>query len=886
MKNLFTLFAFLLFCLTGFCQEEQYVFPADAGVLDVTKAPYNADNTGTVDATAAIQAALDAYPNGNRTIYLPEGIYLISNTLKWPEGSGGSTYKRTMIQGETTSGTIIKLKDNCEGYQNPESRKAMIYTGPAPAQRFRNAIRGITVNTGTGNPGACGIQFNCSNEGTMQHVKIISGDGQGVYGLDLAFTNEIGPGYIYDLTVEGFDVGIMHGFAINSMTFEKITLKNQNECAYRNSGNVAQIRNLKSDNTVPAIECLGVSSTLVLLDAEFSGGNPDTAAIFNKGTLYARNINQSGYGLSIDSEMGLKIDVENTYVKEYCSHGLMKQFHSPAKSLNLPVKDWPELPWSELSEWANVMDYGAKGDGSTDDTQAIQDAIDAGKETVYFPGGYNFKLNGTVSIRGNVKRIIGCEGKLSGNGGFLCENDMQDTVVIERINALYANIDLVFNSSKTLVLNSITAIPVVSNGSGDMFIINNVFGVLELNNKDQNIWIRHLNTEDGEETNIVNKGATLWMLGYKTERGKTKIHTLDGGKTELLGSHNYSTTGEKTDPWFVVENASLSIAGARETNYNGAPYTEYVTEIRGSDTKTLDRVYFPSGGAGGGVIPLYNGYENDEGFPVTPENLKMEQVGIQDWLLTWNEILTDDIDYYSVYITETSGGPYQMIGNYLKEPGFVFTSEKYATYYFVVSSVNTNGNESMFPEELEVIIQEPGKPKAPLGLKGISYGDSIVLSWEKNKEFEIDYYEIYRNDPPSAFFLVKGTGIKDTSWTDHSIQEGKQYNYRMTAVSLNGLKSDYSDTIEIYPLAIHKAANQVDFTVYPVPAKNELKIRTDASRGEYEVLIFNSMGALIQRKLLKTDEDIIFLDNYMPGTYFIQLKKGDKKGIQNFVIER
>src|SRR5690606_29391757 len=35
----------------------------------------------------------------------------------------------------------------------------------------------------------------------------------------------------------------------------------------------------------------------------------------------------------------------------------------------------------------NVRRFGAKGDGKTDDTQAIQAAIDAGTGTVYFPKG-------------------------------------------------------------------------------------------------------------------------------------------------------------------------------------------------------------------------------------------------------------------------------------------------------------------------------------------------------------------------------------------------------------------------------------------------------------------------------------------------------------------
>lgn len=56
--------------------------------LDVTKAPYNADPTGVVDATTALQQALDdmTKPGGSfalvrKAVYLPAGTYTISSTL-------------------------------------------------------------------------------------------------------------------------------------------------------------------------------------------------------------------------------------------------------------------------------------------------------------------------------------------------------------------------------------------------------------------------------------------------------------------------------------------------------------------------------------------------------------------------------------------------------------------------------------------------------------------------------------------------------------------------------------------------------------------------------------------------------------------------------------
>ena len=48
-------------------------------------APYGADHTGTLDATAAIQAALNSCPVGG-VVYLPRGVYKTSSTLTIPDG--------------------------------------------------------------------------------------------------------------------------------------------------------------------------------------------------------------------------------------------------------------------------------------------------------------------------------------------------------------------------------------------------------------------------------------------------------------------------------------------------------------------------------------------------------------------------------------------------------------------------------------------------------------------------------------------------------------------------------------------------------------------------------------------------------------------------------
>ncbi|MEZ4270190.1 MAG: hypothetical protein R3C68_01745 [Myxococcota bacterium] len=54
----------------------------------------------------------------------------------------------------------------------------------------------------------------------------------------------------------------------------------------------------------------------------------------------------------------------------------------------------------------------------------------------------------------------------------------------------------------------------------------------------QRIWARQYNTESPAEYGPQTRnhgGATLWVLGIKTERANTVVETLNGGTTEIIG---------------------------------------------------------------------------------------------------------------------------------------------------------------------------------------------------------------------------------------------------------------------------------------------------------------------------------------------------------------
>ncbi|OKH38477.1 endopolygalacturonase [[Phormidium ambiguum] IAM M-71] len=602
-------------------ENENIVFPADSGVINV-KTQFGAKGDGVTDDTAAIQAALDAYPNGNRIIYLPNGVYLVSDRLNWPEGTvEGQEYKRTILQGQSEQGTIIKLKDNAAGFTDVNEPKSVIFTGPSPAQRFRNSIRNLTLDTGRGNIGAIGIQFNASNQGTVREVTIRSGDGLGVNGLDMNFMDEIGPLLVKNVTVQGFQYGIRTGFTVNSQTFENIKLENQSVYGFYNTGQVINIRGLTSTNGVTAV--YNARGRMTLIDASFTGinGAINQPALRNDpaNSLFVRNLTTSGYQAAIQSAGNIQT---GPLIGEFSSGGIRSLFETPTKTLNLPIRETPDVPWDNptTTPWANVVSFGAIPDDGRDDSEAVQRAIDSGRTTVYFPNG-TYDLRNTVLVRNNVRRVIGTEAKVivgtesnQSYTGFKLVDGTSPVVVFERLEGgYYQNPTFENASARTIVIRHSLNVSGNMTGSGDVFledVVSNPFSNWTFNQ--QNIWARQFNVEY-QGTHITNNGGNLWILGLKTERGGTLIHTKNGGKTELLGGFAYTTTaapdGTQNDPMFINDESSISVSLA-EINYGGGPnYTTYIQEKRNGITRNLSRSSVPSFVGSGRQIPLYVGYK-------------------------------------------------------------------------------------------------------------------------------------------------------------------------------------------------------------------------------------------------------------------------------------
>lgn len=588
---------------------ENVVFPAGA-VTDLTQPPYGAKGDGITDDTTAIQKALDARV---KLLYLPNGTYLVSSPLRWGKGE-----KRQVLQGQSLEKTIVKLKDACSGFDIPERPLPVVWTGKGPAQRFRNGLRNLTIDTGKGNPGAIGAQFIANNQGTIDTVRIVCGE-RGPIGLDLGYTGEQGPCLITHLQVVGFDTGIWTKGGVDSITFEDVSLEGQKVAGFKNEGEPVFIRGLHSRNAVPAFLNASRDSLATLLDSTLTGTGAaqDFAAVSNadNAAIFVRNLTTTGYKSAVQNGGGHRQSPAGAEVAEWLSHPLVAAWEgSPPRALGLPIQETPDVPWDEPGDWISVGSFAPKKSESWDArgkkhlvvdwTEAIQQAIDSGKTTIYFPkDGVQFV--GDVHVRGKARRFIGLENAFGkqNQGTWIIEDGDSPVVVFERFDWTYSPVKIRHAAARTLVVKNVIGGEWELSGKGDVFFSDVCTGKIRI--AGNHVWARQLNVEGSNEAKIINDGGTLWILGLKTEGDSPQIDSRGGAKTEVLGAFVYANSARPKQPCFIVTDSSFS-ATMGEAAIRRGPFQQLVVETRAGVTKELLHGQTPARG-GGSLMTLYSG---------------------------------------------------------------------------------------------------------------------------------------------------------------------------------------------------------------------------------------------------------------------------------------
>ncbi len=415
--------------------------------LDDADAVYFPASDGKTDVSDALQQAINAVKTQHNfgILFLPEGQYRISKTIYVPQAVRLIGYGKKRPE--------VILSKNAPGFQVADSSdkgqaKYMFwFTGggitppgaavqDAGAGTFYSALSNINLRIGDGNPVAIALRTHYAQHSFIAHADIYAGNGKagmfdvgnemedvrffgGDYGI---LTTKPSPGWQF-MMVDTYFEG-QRKAAIRSreagLTIVRLRARHvptvidvmpefheelfMEDCQFEQvSGpaiNISREYNASNQVSLRHIDCRNVP-----VFAHFRERNTD---VRGNGPLYV--VKNFLHGLQMDSLRGAPA------IHTIQDMQPLTAFPAPAR------KDIPAFP--AIATWVNLKTLGAVGDGVTDDTKAIQAAIDQ-YPTIYVPQGW-YRVSQTIHLRPNTALIgltpIGTQFILENNteafGGF------------------------------------------------------------------------------------------------------------------------------------------------------------------------------------------------------------------------------------------------------------------------------------------------------------------------------------------------------------------------------------------------------------------------------------------------------------------------------------
>jgi hypothetical protein len=381
---------------------------------------------GRADDSAALQDAIDAASAkpGGGLVFLPAGRYRISRTIfLWPgvRVFGVGAARPRILLGDATPGFqkgVANMVIFAGAKPDPARRVPFPPPGSVPFNKdvadansgtFYSAMSNIDFEIGRGNPAATAIRFHAAQHAYLSHMDFDIGSG-------LAGLYQVGNA-AQDLHFKGGRYGILAektspawGFVLLDSTFE-----GQRDAAIREHEAGLTLVNVAMRNTPVGIDIdRGYGDWLWGKDVRFENVSRAGVVISNENNVYT----QVGFENAVAANTpvfarfrdsgGTEPGRGRAYRVASFTHGLtlpglgqMGAYKTEMKAETIPNLPAPRaaairaLP--ATSEWMNVRALGARGDNATDDTAAIQKAIDSHR-VVYFPAGF-YRVADTLKLR-------------------------------------------------------------------------------------------------------------------------------------------------------------------------------------------------------------------------------------------------------------------------------------------------------------------------------------------------------------------------------------------------------------------------------------------------------------------------------------------------------
>lgn len=268
---------------------------------------------------------------------------------------------------------------------------------------------------------------------------------------------------------------------------------------------------------------------------------------------------------------------------------------------------------------------------------------------------------------------------------------------------------------------------------------------------------------------------------------------------EVDDQYNSWNSGFSVSESDFVSLDSTGIDGPRQAD-GSLPDLDFLRLV---ETSSLIDAGIDVGEPYNGDAPDLGAYEYVGGdfAPAAPTGLAAT-AGDEMVSLNWDDNSESDLDGYNVYRSTTSGS------GYVKQNGSLLSTSNYTdnsvtnstTYYYVVTAVDVNDNESNYSNESSATPGDFTPPAAPTTLTAIADDGIVWLDWDSNGETDLAGYNIYRSTTSgSGYTKLNGSLLNNPEYDDINVSNTITYYYVVTAVDTSSNESNYSDVVSATP---------------------------------------------------------------------------------------